>query len=229
MYTKITLLFVGVIIRKACLQQVEFSEQKLLMIKHLLNEWISVNSSAVNSTDLFIIFFIYFSKYRWPPKKIHAFRHMLLYKTMIWWCSHTIVIAEEESGNRLSYSCISFFGKHHGEYKNLNNSLWLPFQALVWTGKSHMKIRQYFCYVLVLTDPLASAFWVVALMDSVSVVGSYPGSGRNCPRLRWDPWARHRTPTAPRAPQCRLPTVPSVCTWMDLNAENTFHCWLYSV
>ncbi len=57
MYTQITLLFVGVNVRKACLQQVEFSEQKLLMIKHLLNERISVNSSAVNSTDLFINYF----------------------------------------------------------------------------------------------------------------------------------------------------------------------------
>ncbi len=35
--------------------------------------------------------------------------------------------------------------------------------------------------------------------------------GRNCPQLRWDPWARHRTPTAPRAQQCRLPTAPGVC------------------
>ncbi len=35
-------------------------------------------------------------------------------------------------------------------------------------------------------------------------------------------------PTAPRVPQCRLPTAPSVCLdW--LNAENTFHCSLYSV
>ncbi len=34
-------------------------------------------------------------------------------------------------------------------------------------------------------------------------------------------------PTAPRAPQCRLPTAPSVCTWMGINAENSFHCWLY--
>ncbi len=25
-------------------------------------------------------------------------------------------------------------------------------------------------------------------------MGSNPGSGRKCPRLRWDPWARHRTP-----------------------------------
>ncbi len=36
------------------------------------------------------------------------------------------------------------------------------------------------------------------------VVGSNPGSGRNCPRLRKDT----EPPTAPRAPQCRLPTAP---------------------
>ncbi len=41
-------------------------------------------------------------------------------------------------------------------------------------------------------------------------LGSNPGSGRKCPRLRWDPWARHRTPNcSPGAAQShRLPTAP---------------------
>ncbi len=34
------------------------------------------------------------------------------------------------------------------------------------------------------------------------------------PRLRWYPWARHRTPTAPRAPQHWLPTALGVCSWV---------------
>ncbi len=68
------------------------------------------------------------------------------------------------------------------------------------------------------------------LMDRASdlkpeVVGLNLGSCRKCPRLRWDPWARHRTPDcSPDRP------LLQVCVHLDgLNAENTFHCWLYSV
>ncbi len=34
------------------------------------------------------------------------------------------------------------------------------------------------------------------------------------PRLRWDPWARHRTPDcSPGAAAICLPTAPGVCSW----------------
>ncbi len=61
---------------------------------------------------------------------------------------------------------------------------------------------------------------VVALMDRV--LDLYPGvvdlnlsSGRNCPRLRWDPWARHRTPNcSPGAAVSAAHCSKCVCTWM---------------
>ncbi len=49
------------------------------------------------------------------------------------------------------------------------------------------------------------------------------------PRLRC-PWARHRTPNCSPGAVTWLPTAPGVCSLMDwLNAENTFHCWLYTL
>ncbi len=61
---------------------------------------------------------------------------------------------------------------------------------------------------------------VVALMDRAldlypGVVGLNLGSGRNCPRLRWDPWARHRTPNcSPDVAVSAIHCSRCVCTWM---------------
>ncbi len=61
---------------------------------------------------------------------------------------------------------------------------------------------------------------VVALLDRASdlqseVVGSNLSSGRNCPWLRWDPWARHRTPNrSPGAAASAAHCSKCVCTWM---------------
>ncbi len=51
-------------------------------------------------------------------------------------------------------------------------------------------------------------------------MGSNLGSGRNCPRLRWDPWARHQIPDcSPGAAVSAAHCSRCVCTWM-VNTES---------
>ncbi len=75
---------------------------------------------------------------------------------------------------------------------------------------------------------LMSCGAIVALLDRASdlepeVVGSNLGSGRNCPRLRWDPWAKHRTPNcSPGATFLAAHCSKCVCTWMGLMQRTHF-------
>ncbi len=62
------------------------------------------------------------------------------------------------------------------------------------------------------------------------VVGSNLSSGRNCPQLRWDPWARHRTPKSsryPSLPQVTLATCSRSYQIQGIDVclqDNNWHC-----
>ncbi len=73
------------------------------------------------------------------------------------------------------------------------------------------------------------------LMDRASdlwpeVVGSNLSSGRNCPQLRWDPWARHRTLKSsryPSLPQVTLATCSRSYQIQGIDVclqDNNWHC-----
>ncbi len=92
-------------------------------------------------------------------------------------------------------------------------------------GHNHPTMIKIHSFFFIPKKPVLSSHFDFGVNNQHSLPPSIPG-------LRWDPWARHRTPNCcPGAATIWLPTAldvfTAVCVHLDgLNAEHKFRVWV---
>ncbi len=162
-------------------------------------------------------FFSYFVSHSWgiPTMKITGLSHLFKWENLHnWWLTKYFFAPLYNSWLKaMAFSLIIFFLTNTCHYVSEDILLfWVenPFKGLIGYDMHFYKLFEHKCVLAVCihNQPIRA---VVGVMDralglkpdprSPKVVGSNPGSGR-------------KSTTAPRALHSRLPTAPSVYTWM---------------